>query len=972
MGKHIKKFSLIISTVLVAIILSTTAVFAYFVVESGWLSTPNITITAEGEIVEIASEYQLRKWATSDKYNSNELTSELSSRHTIKFVGDISLSKDVTIERDCNVDLNGYTLSLGESNLIFRHDFASKMMVFDSAETKGTITGTGKIIFRTPNTIVDIEESLSAFANVVEYNAEVLADDIIDLAFSRIKDCVRADGSLIGYYKNDIEFIQTYKHYQDLELIWTVENADATDTNVYVTSFGELVMMPTETTILNIKLQIKKGDTLLQKEGVKQIALVPDSAMADRVEVAKNHITTVLEKIKNGEDYFLVNDLALPKSLEYYGITFEYIADSNCLTENEKDFVISRPYSADTIQLTVKYLVDGIDANSDDIFTIICKSKQDNSEKIEQLFDKLGVLLIKNKDTTCPLWTSELLASYGVVGVTYRFVETVQNQGVTEDIPVDYYGVRDVNGTPAIIGGDQEIFVNSLPNSAKKIYIIPTITFESGEPIEVSNRKVQVHHVTDSAGGDESGDDPFAYYYKQVEDLLAEATHLGETYLSFLMPNKILDTVYVQYSLVENVDNLVLQTDEVSTHFNIDTDNLSVDNTNVGILFKFAWVERDQDGNFVTPKWDEIPYYGQIKDDNTGNISGEAKYYPFVMSGIIRNNAEGIVDTVLYETILALYSPPLETHPIDPNGEVLTRNEVSAEKDVFAVDGKNTIQTYSGIQYLTNTNQFVSNNSNFQNADFQYLVSLKKMTNITIHFGAIDKDCLSYIQALDQVKVLDLSCNNLARLSDLTGLNNIEILTLSNCGLDNLEIFRYMFGLNTLDVSNQVGQTSYPNQIKSFRPLMDVANLKTVYLQNITFANDTQNYWGSTGRVNTSVLVMLAYKRGVQVYNTSETTPFVPNNDQITATNVVESFVYVGKITLKQNQNTIQMPTILDGRTLNWVCLSDNNTVSASNGVLTFGSPLTAGRMELMATIQVGNEVIGRLVTIDFVEEGAV
>lgn len=169
--------SLIFLLAAVAVILAmTAAVYAFFYREASVpLGSFSVIKDEDGtNVVTLFSASDLEIWAKDDRYENKAEVSSASSRYILVLGADITLTKDIYIDRDVSLALNGYTLNLQSYAITIRHNYAARMVVTaydkfsDATTTEGKVTGSGKIYYSVPNGVAVFDE--------------VLKDDVYDEA----------------------------------------------------------------------------------------------------------------------------------------------------------------------------------------------------------------------------------------------------------------------------------------------------------------------------------------------------------------------------------------------------------------------------------------------------------------------------------------------------------------------------------------------------------------------------------------------------------------------------------------------------------------------------------------------------------------------------------------------------------------------------------------------------------------------
>ncbi len=119
-----------LSLLLVAVICCATVVYAFFqeIMPIGSGKEPVLTVEDDGEsTVAVYTEQQLYKATQDTFYNPHGTISE--KRVTVKFEGNITLTSNLLITADVNLNLNGFTLYLNGHSVTVSHDYMGTFVV---------------------------------------------------------------------------------------------------------------------------------------------------------------------------------------------------------------------------------------------------------------------------------------------------------------------------------------------------------------------------------------------------------------------------------------------------------------------------------------------------------------------------------------------------------------------------------------------------------------------------------------------------------------------------------------------------------------------------------------------------------------------------------------------------------------------------------------------------------------------------
>lgn len=144
-----KKIGIILTIVIALVLFSSISIFAYVRSKAGNKdinSTSNIT---SNNVIEVASSLDLFNNGTDSNHNSKNDVSLASDRKVLKLTDDISLSSNLVLTRDIQIDLNSHTLNLNNYVLTFKHGYAGVAGIYGGTVETGLVTtgeSSGKIV----------------------------------------------------------------------------------------------------------------------------------------------------------------------------------------------------------------------------------------------------------------------------------------------------------------------------------------------------------------------------------------------------------------------------------------------------------------------------------------------------------------------------------------------------------------------------------------------------------------------------------------------------------------------------------------------------------------------------------------------------------------------------------------------------------------------------------------------------------
>lgn len=890
----------------VAVILAmTAAVYAFFYQEASVpLGSFSVIKDEDGtNVVTLFSASDLEIWAKDDRYENKAEVSSASSRYILVLGADITLTKDIYIDRDVSLALNGYTLNLQSYAITIRHNYAARMVVTaydrfsDSSKAKGMVTGVGKIYYSVPNGVAVFDEVLTAdvYDEAKNPNGHFVAELNEALTVKEIKNridtLVRDTDCFIG----DLPLVSEVEPYP-YRIVWTPSDKatllkDAEDSgtevlNKFLDSDGA-VTMPSPSEIgaaafysvslsLSYSINHADGGPVADGSGVKNIVLLSEGAADDKIAEGVSFLKTYFAPYRAAGDleaYKLQLDLGLISKLNYFGLTYSYTVKDTAtgedlslqyLTGTAENGSVTLVYPAEIADVTLSVSVTcTYKSGADTVEKTIAEDAEfrflatdgNNSNQAESLMDSIGALIFTGVGEVQYLIPKENYILYNIADIVYGFENNNAYYSMLQtENPNDGNKVYDA------------VQMDKAPGYEEKINLVLNITFESGAPATWTVR-TQIYYIDPSMGGGGEGADQFAYYHYLVTNTFLEKTFAGETYLSFTMPTVWLGTVEVKYLLdgsygEEGTERIRITESEDGTTatFTVNRSLLGMTNETVRLKFKY----RRKQENYHAG-WENVVVYGQKMADDGTTLEGEPTVYTFELSGIYHKGT--VIGQELFEVLYAKYNrSDLDDEPIltyrEINDPTVTEIEIGASP-VFT--------DYRGLQYLKYVTSLKVFNSGFGTSAGQYLVLMTNLASLEIS-GADLKDVKwSTLKALTHLTQLTVSDCDLSGNADLSALNGLTQLSLRNCSLVSLDGIRNLSNLETLDVANdEVFGDRNPNTIRRFDGLYELSALKELYIYGNVVSDAG---FGATGRYNVSELVLLSEK-GVEVYRETEgTTP---------------------------------------------------------------------------------------------------
>ena len=278
---------------LLLIVLSSTAIYAYFYANIGTIDKTLDIDVLDGNttVVNITDFEDLFKASKSDIYNDTLLTSNKDQlldsnnnvisitgmRKVLKLSSDISLETDLIVTADIHLDLNGHTLDLNGHNLTFEHSYSGLFTVYSSnnsgiilvqkpvlvtrvvddgqgnySTVTEEVTFTGDIVINTPKAYTYIDTSV-LFKSASSTNLQTLT--VVDN--TSYLDVIEIDRLFITYNAlhkvsdvlineiSDRPSILSYKELNALGLVTTPKAIPDSEETIDVYSLTPTMFIPT-------------------------------------------------------------------------------------------------------------------------------------------------------------------------------------------------------------------------------------------------------------------------------------------------------------------------------------------------------------------------------------------------------------------------------------------------------------------------------------------------------------------------------------------------------------------------------------------------------------------------------------------------------------------------------------------------------------------------------------------------------
>ncbi|MEG1996795.1 MAG: hypothetical protein RR036_04715, partial [Oscillospiraceae bacterium] len=253
--KYIKK-TVAITVCCVLLINSVSYAFAFFTAVPKTVKV-DASLNAAPTIVEVATQAQLRKATTTSFFNSLANTSTTSERVVVKLTDNITLTQNLIVTRDCHIDLNGKTLSIGKNSLTIKHSFYGSFVITSSVPSGQIAATTGtsdNFLINTPNAVVIVDETKITLTNIRKKIVSVDSTLVINGAMNAVVEALRNDGE----EKNLFENINDINNIKLQENPYCKLHTDATTHSCCY--FKDDIFLPTNYYLYDAKIEYTSSD----------------------------------------------------------------------------------------------------------------------------------------------------------------------------------------------------------------------------------------------------------------------------------------------------------------------------------------------------------------------------------------------------------------------------------------------------------------------------------------------------------------------------------------------------------------------------------------------------------------------------------------------------------------------------------------------------------------------------------------
>lgn len=739
---------------LLSIAAFTSVLYALFTTSATQPIYNNITAGEETDIVLINNEYELRLNAFDRYYNSDKKVSDASyevegnrgQRSSLKLVNDITLSYDLIIHRDINIDLNGYTIDFNGYSIKIEHMYHGTLFIRNGFLVSD-IDKPAQLIYNTPNAIIR-EDSL-AFINVnIQFlfqNEELFVDMLFDLA------------ALKSVYFKDIELKSSY-YSSNISFSWSSSNTDVVLNN------GRVITPSVNTdVIMTLELNSPDFSQAYTREYEITVCSLEDSLISYGIieleEFFNNH--------RYGTNYiYLYNDMELLQRNNYYNLNYYYETE---LESDLEGFILKKNTVSRHIYLTAT--IDNNQGITYDVEYVITVVAENNLEIVNNILRDMEVLMIYNITTEIPLPTLEFLATYGVFSLpSYTLINnTFINVEEEEDF---YYYIE-----------NNRLKVKNVPIYEQDISVDITFNFPANYP-EVVSRNVIIHSLFASGIGGEDSADRYHALYLEVDSMLSGLT-LGRTYESFEADSAIVGfgieySIEVPLDFPENAIEIIKNEVTNKTLFNINPIYAPIKDTLIKINYTFSGSTDVFTSYFTLPG---------IINNRVDGIEDEVLYEAIML---VYDTDE---DGVLTLTEAEAYIQELE---IDEaiEGSISTYKGIEFLKNTRKFNFNNRGFFKSDMDYLKEINGITHLslvNCGLTASDLDMFIYLTSLVELNISDNNIIN--LNSLRIPISMRVLNINNSHIENIDGIYGNNYINKLYLAG---NDISLFRGLLGIAEL------------------------------------------------------------------------------------------------------------------------------------------------------------------------------
>ncbi len=822
--------------------------------------TDAFTVTYHNEYVSNINELKTINYS---KYYNNifdysKNTNNLALR--IIFISSFEINEEIIIKAPVSLSiLNNLTLS---KNLNIINSYAGNYDITLESNITLTSTNSSKIVVSSEKATYKYDSK-----NIIELNSSISLDSAKEFISEYIPSYLV---SSIYLPKRFLSSSITYDYYvvdqsktstDSEDETSTVDDTDSTNKSSDIVFSGILddVTSYIKDNKLRVKVKVTSGKVVeyIEKDiicgnSIDSLKLILESELSESIKPNDfdflylvdllGYTSSLTFKTTDGFDVIINNKIVDADTTITYDTTNKYYIDSN---NTKITSIIFRRTSITSTSFK-------LNINSKDI-TINLKgaSKDEVVEYIKQNIhayivtsENLAYNVLNIKDNKVYLGTTDLgISSKDLfTNINYKIVDS-------NDREINYYTSDTTNNTITVDS------TKEFTNLTLKYYDSNTYLFS-----------VVIKRSLSSNSGEDTGfesNNPFDAIFNSQTNWLENNT--------FTMPdNSTYSTYYAKINILKinghTYDtNLLSDISVRGTTYSAKTHNMiSISQSGNQASNDSSYTKNinfNIDYNYI-PNFDSLIQVECLLYNNDAREVTSTQIYTFTIPGILKcgtndssSNYTPCVFTSndFYKDIITYFKANSYTNyyiDINSSTSYILANAKNASEIVVA-NGNSKEISVNGIEYFTNTSSITINNYKITDLSaFTYLID-SNLTTLNLDSNSITKDILGTNLYNLRLNSLSLKNNDLSSLTSLKGLffRTITIINLNNSKLTTIRGIDSLVNLKKLYIES--------NNIDEFESLKNLDYLTDVYLTGNTIENNTDGWYGTSGKVSEVVYYWL-------------------------------------------------------------------------------------------------------------------
>ncbi len=805
----------------------------------------------------------------------------------IIFISSFDINEEITIKAPVSLSiLNNLTLS---KNLNIINSYAGNYDITLDNNITLTPSNSSKIVVSSEKAKYKYDSK-----NIIELKSSITINSAKEFISEYIPSYLV---SSIYLPKRFLSSSITYDYY--------VVDQSKTSTDIEFSGILDDVTSYIKDNKLRVKVKVTSGEVVeyIEKDiicgnSIDLLKLILESELSESIKPndfdflylveSLGYTSSLTFKQADGFDVIINNKIVDADTTITYDTTNKYYIDS----KNTKiTSIIFRRTSITSTNFT-------LNINSKDI-TINLKgaSKDEVVEYIKQNIhayivtsENLAYNILNIKDNKVYLGTTDLgISSKDLfTNINYKIVDS-------NDIEINYYTNDTTNNTITVDS------TKEFTNLTLKYYDSNTYLFS-----------VVIKRSLSSNSGEDTGfesNNPFDAIFNSQTNWLENNT--------FTMPdNSTYSTYYAKINILKinghTYDtNLLSDISVRGTSYSAKTHNMisitQSGNTASNDSSYTKNINFNIDYNYI-PNFDSLIQVECLLYNNDAREVTSTQIYTFTIPGILKcgtNDSNSYYSPCVftsndfYKDIITYFKDNSYTNyyiDINSSTSYILANAKNASEIVVA-NGNSKEISVNGIEYFTNTSSITINNYKITDLSaFTYLID-SNLTTLNLDSNNITKDILGTNLYNLRLNSLSLKDNDLSSLTSLKGLffRTITIINLNNSKLTTIRGIDSLVNLNKLYIES--------NNIDEFESLKNLDYLTDVYLTNNTVTDNTNGWYGTSGKVSEVVYYWLTVTYSTVIHMGEEDT----NNYTIsTDTNHNSILLYLNAISVPTKMKEVE------------------------------------------------------------------